>query len=446
MAPGSKTAGLAQVHQDLGQPTLTVTIRRGRVIETASKADLAPPLMLGALLFPRSPAVFCTAFAKHNNLRILDQHAGIISPALDLPPTEGDPLSPAPWMKHEQSNDNTLGFIALPGRATRMNQWTFFNKKIGALKHQAADGNAPATVVKETTSGRNRGPKPKKAGSDDEPAAPIVASQEYQPQQVLTGKFMPMNEVVQTVAALPSSMDANGERPYQGALPNPGPMKTRSTRPCLCVSFLGMLRPMSIPHSEVKSGPSVASHTWTCPNILIHSSMNLFRCIRAPLTIRPSQVQYPAPGHAAMSASDDEEVYETPIYLCQLPDGPARARLIRNGEWARGQRKVSQAEEKGRRSGLNIESNAELTDALAVRGQAAAFNLLELAKQATFLCQDPGQLHCRSLARPFSKMRKWKVSSRMKKRRMELLKDDDMEVLAGHKVKLEVEDPDDERQ
>ncbi|EXL72273.1 hypothetical protein FOPG_12120 [Fusarium oxysporum f. sp. conglutinans race 2 54008] len=139
----------------------------------------------------------------------------------------------------------------------------------------------------------------------------------------------------------------NGEkRPYQGALPNTRPIKTRSTRPCLCVSFLGMLRPMSIPHSEVKSGPSVASHTWTCPSILIHSPMNLFRCIRAPLTISvlaqghtarsvvtaywgclcrctwvphlqvigpgPSQVQYPAPGHAAMSTSDDEEVYETP--------------------------------------------------------------------------------------------------------------------------------------
>ncbi|EXK46505.1 hypothetical protein FOMG_00217 [Fusarium oxysporum f. sp. melonis 26406] len=100
---------------------------------------------------------------------------------------------------------------ALLGRATRMNQWTFFNKKIEALKHQAASGSAPATLVKETTSGRNRGPKPKKASSDDEPAAPIMASQEYQPQQVLTGKFMPMNEVVQTVAALPSSMDANGE-------------------------------------------------------------------------------------------------------------------------------------------------------------------------------------------------------------------------------------------
>ncbi|KAG7438305.1 hypothetical protein Forpi1262_v001822 [Fusarium oxysporum f. sp. raphani] len=258
MAPGSKTAGLAQVHRDLGQPTLTVTNEaipglRTLVIllsvscgdqdyfdseeasvkalstalktitaQTASKADLAPPLMLGALLFPHSPAVFCTAFAKHNNLRILDQGAGIISPALDLPPTRGDPLSPAPWVKHEQqSNDNTLGFIALLGRATRMNQWTFFNKKIEALKHQAADGSAPATLVKETTSGRNRGLKPKKASSDDEPAAPIMASQEYQPQQVLTGKFMPMNEVVQTVAALPSSMDANGE-----ALPGRAPKHT----------------------------------------------------------------------------------------------------------------------------------------------------------------------------------------------------------------------------
>ncbi|KAH7213745.1 hypothetical protein BKA60DRAFT_95319 [Fusarium oxysporum] len=50
----------------------------------------------------------------------------------------------------------------------------------------------------------------------------------------------------------------------------------------------------------------------------------------------------------------------TPILIphIEVNSGPARARLIRNGEWARGQRKVSQAEEKGRRSGLNIESNA----------------------------------------------------------------------------------------
>ncbi|EXK93432.1 hypothetical protein FOQG_04722 [Fusarium oxysporum f. sp. raphani 54005] len=142
----------------------------------------------------------------------------------------------------------------------------------------------------------------------------------------------------------------------------------------------------------------------------------------------------------------------TPILIphIEVNSGPARARLIRNGEWARCQRKVSQAEEKGRRSGLNIESNAvSMSWRLHValfRGQAAAFNLLELAKQATFLCQDPGQPHCRSLARPLSRMRKWKASSRMKKRRMELLKDDDMEALAGHNVKLEVEDPDDERQ
>ncbi|RKL08424.1 hypothetical protein BFJ71_g1711 [Fusarium oxysporum] len=262
----------------------------------------------------------------------------------------------------------------------------------------------------------------------------------------------------------------NGEkRPYQGALPNPRPMKSKSTRPCLCVSFLGMLRPISIPHSEVKSGPSVASPTWTCPNILIHSPMNLFRCIRAPLTIRywprtiPGSVSRPrARCHVHVRR---RRGLRDPPFICasflsmltpiliphiEVNSGPARARLIRNGEWARGQRKVSQAEEKGRRSGLNIELNAvSMSWRLHValfRGQAAAFNLLELAKQATFLCQDPGQLHCRSLARPLSRMRKWKASSRMKKRRMELLKADDMEVLAGHNVKLEVEDPDDERQ
>jgi hypothetical protein len=39
-----------------------------------------------------------------------------------------------------------------------MNQWTFFNKKIEALKHQAADGSAPATLVKETTSGKPYAP------------------------------------------------------------------------------------------------------------------------------------------------------------------------------------------------------------------------------------------------------------------------------------------------
>ncbi|RYC91174.1 hypothetical protein BFJ63_vAg6024 [Fusarium oxysporum f. sp. narcissi] len=254
----------------------------------------------------------------------------------------------------------------------------------------------------------------------------------------------------------------NGEKwPYQGALPNPRPMKSKSTRPCLCVSFLGMLRPISIPHSEVKSGPSVASPTWTCPNILIHSPMNLFRCIRAALTI--SSVSRPrARCHVHVRR---RRGLRDPPFICasflsmltpiliphiEVNSGPARARLIRNGEWARGQRKVSQAEEKGWRSGLNIESNAvSMSWRLHValfRGQAAAFNLLELAKQATFLCQDPGQLHCRSLARPLSRMRKWKASSRMKKRRMELLKADDMEVLAGHNVKLEVEDPDDERQ
>ncbi|KAL5619660.1 hypothetical protein FOVSG1_001882 [Fusarium oxysporum f. sp. vasinfectum] len=249
------------------------------------------------------------------------------------------------------------------------------------------------------------------------------------------------------------------KRPYQGALPNPGPMKTRSTRPCLCRGEKWPVRGFTYMDMPQHSHPQFHEPIQMYPGPSHH------QCIWVPLTFGvlaqdhprfsiPPQGTLPCPRPTTRRSTRPPFICAsflsmlTPILIphIEVNSGPARARLIRNGEWARSQRKVSQAEEKGRRSGLNIESNAELTDALAVRGQAAAFNLLELAKQATFLCQDPGQLHCRSLARPLSKMRKWKVSSRMKKRRMELLKDDDMEVLAGHKVKLEVEDPDDERQ
>ncbi|KAF5654385.1 hypothetical protein FCIRC_13981 [Fusarium circinatum] len=85
--------------------------------------------------------------------------------------------------------------LDLLGRATRMNQWTFFNKKIEAFKAQSNDGGCPSTPAKKATSGCKRGPKPKKSGSDEEPTAQIVATQMYQPQQVLTGKFVPSNEV-----------------------------------------------------------------------------------------------------------------------------------------------------------------------------------------------------------------------------------------------------------
>ncbi|KAK2486259.1 hypothetical protein H9L39_00186 [Fusarium oxysporum f. sp. albedinis] len=209
------------------------------------------------------------------------------------------------------------------------NQWTFFNKKIEALKHQAADGSAPATLVKETTSGRNRGPKPKKASSDDEPAAPIMASQEYQPQQVLTGKFMPMNEVVQTVAALPSSMDANGEAlPRRAPKPTPDEVEVYETMslcekwPVRGFTYMDMPQhPHPQSHEPIQMYPGPSHHQCVGPGPYFSLRRDsvlgcLCRCILVPhlqgIGPGPSQVQYPAPGHAAMSTSDDEEVYETP--------------------------------------------------------------------------------------------------------------------------------------
>ncbi|KAI1018534.1 hypothetical protein LB503_005624 [Fusarium chuoi] len=89
---------------------------------------------------------------------------------------------------------------ALRGRATRMDQWTFFNKKIEAFKAQSNDGSTPSTPAKKATPGRKRAPKAKKGGSDEEPAAQVMGNQMYQAQPVLTGNFMPMNEVVRPLA------------------------------------------------------------------------------------------------------------------------------------------------------------------------------------------------------------------------------------------------------
>ncbi|KAG4295181.1 hypothetical protein FPRO06_01765 [Fusarium proliferatum] len=49
---------------------------------------------------------------------------------------------------------------ALPGRAARMNQWTFFNKKIEAFKAQSNDGSTPSTPVKKATPGHAPNPTP----------------------------------------------------------------------------------------------------------------------------------------------------------------------------------------------------------------------------------------------------------------------------------------------
>ncbi|KAI1012684.1 hypothetical protein LB504_008445 [Fusarium proliferatum] len=82
---------------------------------------------------------------------------------------------------------------ALLGRATRINQWTFFNKKVEVFKAQSNDGSTPSTPVKKATRGRKRVPKAKKGGPDEEPAAQVMGNQMYQAQPVLTGNFMPMN-------------------------------------------------------------------------------------------------------------------------------------------------------------------------------------------------------------------------------------------------------------
>ncbi|KAI1029249.1 hypothetical protein LB505_006249 [Fusarium chuoi] len=81
-----------------------------------------------------------------------------------------------------------------------MDQWTFFNKKIEAFKAQSNDGSTPSTPAKKATPGRKRAPKAKKGGSDEEPAAQVMGNQMYQAQPVLTGNFMPMNEVVRPLA------------------------------------------------------------------------------------------------------------------------------------------------------------------------------------------------------------------------------------------------------
>ncbi|KAF4500891.1 hypothetical protein FAGAP_2906 [Fusarium agapanthi] len=62
--------------------------------------------------------------------------------------------------------------INMEGRTVKslQNQWTFFNKKIEAFKAQSNDGSLPSTPAKKATSGRKRGPKPKKSGSDEEEA------------------------------------------------------------------------------------------------------------------------------------------------------------------------------------------------------------------------------------------------------------------------------------
>ncbi|KAF5657927.1 hypothetical protein FDENT_14158 [Fusarium denticulatum] len=119
--------------------------------------------------------------------------------------------------------------VVLLGRATRMNQWTFFNKKIEAFKAQPNDGSAPSlssrrrllvslssplvAMIKYTNqpfnSARKQGPKVKKGGSDEELSAQVVTNQ-AQPGPI--GSFMPMNEFARPITTLTANVGAVDNR------------------------------------------------------------------------------------------------------------------------------------------------------------------------------------------------------------------------------------------
>ncbi|SCN88499.1 uncharacterized protein FFB20_08311 [Fusarium fujikuroi] len=117
---------------------------------------------------------------------------------------------------------------ALTRRAARMNQWTFFNKKIEAFKAQSNDGSTPSTPVKKATPGRKRAPKAKKGGSDEQSAAQVMENQMYQAQPVLTGNFMPMDDVFRPLArGIGETLE---HHPFSGlALPGRAPNPTPDT-------------------------------------------------------------------------------------------------------------------------------------------------------------------------------------------------------------------------
>ncbi|CVL02672.1 uncharacterized protein FMAN_00175 [Fusarium mangiferae] len=215
---------------------------------------------------------------------------------------------PRLWVNRASFPRNEVTATLL-GRATRIDQWTFFNKKIEAFKAQSNDGSTPSTPVKKATRGRKRVPKAKKGGPDEEPAAQVMGNQ----------------------------------MPYQGALPTPRlmplsePLKDRSLSPLsksprtslsLLLSSMYINRPCPLwvicrcwPQPWLPSQLLVALPIWTYLSILIYSSMSLCRCTQAHLTMGMQ-----AQGHPARSGvtaywgclcrwSDEEEANETQASL-----------------------------------------------------------------------------------------------------------------------------------
>ncbi|KAG5761063.1 hypothetical protein H9Q72_010831 [Fusarium xylarioides] len=73
-------------------------------------------------------------------------------------------------------------------------------------------------------SGRKRGSKAKKGGSNEEPAAQVVANLKNQAQPVPIGNFMPTNEFVRPMATIPANMGAvaNNHREFDAQSIYPG--------------------------------------------------------------------------------------------------------------------------------------------------------------------------------------------------------------------------------
>ncbi|SCN74415.1 uncharacterized protein FFM5_10367 [Fusarium fujikuroi] len=214
---------------------------------------------------------------------------------------------------------------ALTRRAARMNQWTFFNKKIEAFKAQSNDGSTPSTPVKKATPGRKRAPKAKKGGSDEQSAAQVMENQMYQAQPVLTGNFMPMDDVFRPLArGIGETLE---HHPFSGLAlpgraPNPTPDTTeRAPKGQVVVASQQVPEDQLVvaaqQHPWLPSQLLAALPIWTYLSILIYSSMSLCRYTQAHLTMGMQ-----AQGHPARSGvtaywgclcrwSDEEEANET---------------------------------------------------------------------------------------------------------------------------------------
>ncbi|QGI58006.1 hypothetical protein CEK26_000132 [Fusarium fujikuroi] len=159
-------------------------------------------------------------------------------------------------------------------RAARMNQWTFFNKKIEAFKAQSNDGSTPSTPVKKATPGRKRAPKAKKGGSDEQSAAQVMENQMYQAQPALPGRApnptpdtterAPKGQVVVASQQVPEDqlVVAAQQHVYQPAMPYthivpqyPPPMPPMGYMPMLPPAMAPVAAPGGFTYMDIPQHP-----------------------------------------------------------------------------------------------------------------------------------------------------------------------------------------------